>query len=276
MITVGIVGGTGYTGGELLRLAFVHPALEVTQVTSRKEVGAPLSTLWPQLEGRSALRFTAPEVETLRQCDLVFFATPNGTAMTMVPALLDAAVKVVDLSADFRLRDLDAWERWYGMPHACPELVDNAVYGLPECHRDAVREASLIANPGCYPTAVLLALVPLLERELIDPQHLIADAKSGVSGAGRKASLSVLHGEVAENFRAYGVGGHRHHRRSPSNSTSAARDQPDSPSRPIWYRCFAACKQLFMPTLRPIVKRCERRSKTVTRRIRSCIYCRRA
>ena len=210
MITVGIVGGTGYTGGELLRLAFAHPALDVTQVTSRNEVGAPLSTLWPQLEGRSALRFTAPEVETLRQCDLVFFATPNGTAMTMVPALLDAAVKVVDLSADFRLRDLDAWERWYGMPHACPELVDNAVYGLPECHRDAVREASLIANPGCYPTAVLLALVPLLERELIDPQHLIADAKSGVSGAGRKTSLSVLHGEVAENFRAYGVGGHRH------------------------------------------------------------------
>lgn len=210
MIRVGIVGGTGYTGVELLRLLALHPQAEIVAITSRSEAGVAVSDLFPSLRHRIDLRFTEPDAGRLAECDAVFFATPNGTAMTMAPALLAAGVRVIDLAADFRLRDAAEWEDWYGMPHACPELLDEAVYGLPELNRDRIAGARLIANPGCYPTAVLLGFMPLVETGLVDAGSLIADAKSGVSGAGRKASVPTLMAECGESFKAYGVSGHRH------------------------------------------------------------------
>ena len=210
MIKAGIVGGTGYTGVELLRLLAVHPAVELAVITSRGEKGLPVSTLFPNLRGRVDLAFVEPDDTMLKGCDVVFFATPNGTAMRSTPALLEAGVKVIDLAADFRLRRTEDWERWYGMPHACPDLLAEAVYGLPEVNRAAIRSARLVANPGCYPTAVQLGFLPLLEAGVVDPQSLIADAKSGVSGAGRKAEIGILLAEAGDNFKAYNVSGHRH------------------------------------------------------------------
>ncbi|HSH29629.1 MAG TPA: N-acetyl-gamma-glutamyl-phosphate reductase, partial [Thiohalobacter sp.] len=210
MIKVGVVGGTGYTGVELLRLLAPHPQVDLRAVTSRGEAGRHLADLFPNLRGHVDLVFTHPDESDLQGCDLVFFATPNGTAMQLVPELLTAGVKVIDLAADFRLRDPAEWERWYGMPHACPELLAEAVYGLPEVSRDAVRGARLVANPGCYPTAVQLGFLPLLEQGLVEPGNLIADTKSGVSGAGRKAAVGTLLAEAGENMKAYGVAGHRH------------------------------------------------------------------
>jgi len=210
MIKVGIVGGTGYTGAELLRILLRHPHARVAVITSRGEAGKAVSDLFPHLRGEFDLCFTEPEVERLGACDLVFFATPNGTAMAQTPELLARGVRVVDLAADFRLKDPAQWETWYGMPHACPHLLAEAVYGLPELHREAVRGARLIANPGCYPTAVTLGFAPLLARGLVDPGWLIADAKSGASGAGRKAETGLLMAEVGEGFKAYAVKGHRH------------------------------------------------------------------
>jgi len=210
MIRVGIVGGTGYTGVELLRLLALHPRVEIVAITSRSEAGVAVADLFPSLRHRIDLRFTEPDVGRLAECDAVFFATPNGTAMTMAPALLAAGARVIDLAADFRLRDAAEWEDWYGMPHACPDLLAEAVYGLPELNRDRIGQARLIANPGCYPTAVLLGFMPLVETGLVDLGSLIADAKSGVSGAGRKASVPTLMAECGESFKAYGVPGHRH------------------------------------------------------------------
>lgn len=210
MIKAGIVGGTGYTGVELLRLLTVHPVVELAVITSRGEKGLPVSQLFPNLRGRVELSFVEPDDAVLKACDVVFFATPNGTAMKSVPALLGAGVKVIDLAADFRLRQAGEWEQWYGMPHACPELLAEAVYGLPEVHRETIRNARLVANPGCYPTAVQLGFMPLLQAGVIDPRSLIADVKSGVSGAGRKAEVGILLGEAGDNFKAYGVAGHRH------------------------------------------------------------------
>ncbi len=210
MIKAGIVGGTGYTGVELLRLLAVHPAVELAVITSRGEKGIKVADLFPNLRGRVNLAFVEPDDAVLKECDVVFFATPNGTAMKMVPTLLKADVKVVDLAADFRLRQLVDWEQWYGMPHACPELLAEAVYGLPEVNRDAIRKARLVANPGCYPTAVQLGFLPLLEAGVIDPESLIADAKSGVSGAGRKAEVGLLLCEASDSFKAYNVPAHRH------------------------------------------------------------------
>ena len=210
MIKVGIVGGTGYTGVELLRLLAGHPAVELTAITSRSERGVPVAELFPSLRGRLDLAFVEPDETSLQDCDLVFYATPNGIAMEKVPALLETGVRIIDLAADFRLRSAEEWRLWYGMEHACPELLQEAVYGLPELNREPIRSARLVANPGCYPTAVLLGFMPLLEQGLIDPDHLIADAKSGVSGAGRKAALNTLFCEAGENFKAYGVSGHRH------------------------------------------------------------------
>jgi N-acetyl-gamma-glutamyl-phosphate reductase len=210
MIKIGIVGGTGYTGVELLRLLVNHPQVQVQTVTSRTLAGTLVSDLFSNLRGRLDLVFTEPTQENFADCDIVFFATPNGTAMQSTPDLLNRGLKVIDLAADFRLKEVAVWKKWYGMEHSCPELLNEAIYGLPEINRVDIAKARLVANPGCYPTAVLLGFLPLLKAGIIDAQHLIADAKSGVSGAGRKASISTLMGEVGESFKAYSVSGHRH------------------------------------------------------------------
>jgi N-acetyl-gamma-glutamyl-phosphate reductase len=210
VIKVGIVGGTGYTGVELLRLLAQHPEVELKAVTSRTEAGMPVSQMYPNLRGRVDLPFSEPTLQNLGECDVVFFATPNGVAMKQVPELLAHGVKIIDLAADFRLKDPAEWQQWYGMPHTSEDLLAEAVYGLPEVNREAIKTARLVANPGCYPTAVQLGFLPLLKAGLIDSQSLIADAKSGVSGAGRKAEVATLLCEAGDSFKAYGVAGHRH------------------------------------------------------------------
>ena len=210
MIKVGIVGGTGYTGVELLRLLAQHPHVELHAITSRGEAGTAVADMFPSLRGRVALQFVDPQAAALDKCDVVFFATPNGIAMGQAQSLLKAGTKIIDLAADFRIRDVAEWEKWYGMKHAAPDLVAEAVYGLPEVNRDSIRKARLVANPGCYPTAVQLGFLPLVESGLVDHSHLIADAKSGVSGAGRKAEVHTLFSEASDSFKAYGVPGHRH------------------------------------------------------------------
>ncbi|MDO9601379.1 MAG: N-acetyl-gamma-glutamyl-phosphate reductase [Rhodocyclaceae bacterium] len=210
MIKVGIVGGTGYTGVELLRLLAQHPEVSLTAITSRAEAGGAVADMFPSLRGRVELRFSDPAAAPLGDCDLVFFATPNGVAMRQTAELLQAGVRVIDLAADFRIKDIPLWEKWYGMTHAAPELVAEAVYGLPEINRQQIGGARLVANPGCYPTAVQLGFLPLIEAGCVAPDQLIADAKSGVSGAGRKAETHILYAEAADNFKAYGVAGHRH------------------------------------------------------------------
>ncbi|MEI8572677.1 N-acetyl-gamma-glutamyl-phosphate reductase [Methylomonas sp. LW13] len=210
MIRAGIVGGTGYTGVELLRILVLHPQVEVSVVTSRADAGMRVDQLYPSLRGCCDVTFSLPELDNLKDCDVVFFATPNGTAMLMAKALVELGVKVIDLSADFRIKDRHEWEKWYGMQHASPNLIAEAVYGLPEVNREQIKQARLIACPGCYPTAVQLGFLPLLEVGAIDQQYLIADVKSGVSGAGRKAEISSLMSEAGESFKAYAVAGHRH------------------------------------------------------------------
>jgi N-acetyl-gamma-glutamyl-phosphate reductase len=210
MIKAGIVGGTGYTGVELLRLLAQHPDVELTAITSRKEAGMPVAEMFPSLRGRVSLAFSTPDEAPLKSCDVVFFATPNGVAMQQTRELLDAGVKVIDLAADFRIQDITEWSKWYGMEHACPDLVAEAVYGLPEVNRDKIRGARLIANPGCYPTAVQLGFLPLVEAGVIDTAWMVADCKSGVSGAGRKAEIGALFAEASDSFKAYAVAGHRH------------------------------------------------------------------
>jgi N-acetyl-gamma-glutamyl-phosphate reductase len=209
-INVGIVGGTGYTGSELLRLLAGHPHIRVAAVTSRSEAGRQVVDAYPHLRGHYDLAFSEPDPGALADCDVVFFATPHAAAMHLVPALLDADQRVVDLSADFRLADPALWAQWYGEPHACPDLIPEAVYGLPELHREAIPEARLVACPGCYPTAVVLALMPLLAAGAVAVDGLVADAKTGVSGAGRSLKTPFLFGEMGESFKAYGVAGHRH------------------------------------------------------------------
>ena len=210
MLKIGIVGGTGYTGVELLRILSQHPEANIQAITSRKEAGIGVAELFPNLRGRISLKFCDPAEAGLEKCDVVFFATPNGIAMQQTRSLLAAGVRVIDLAADFRIKDVAVWEKWYGMSHACPDLVAEAVYGLPEINRDKIRSARLIANPGCYPTAVQLGFLPLIEAGIVDLDHLIADVKSGVSGAGRNAEIHTLFAEAADNFKAYGVAGHRH------------------------------------------------------------------
>ena len=210
MINVGIVGGTGYTGVELLRLLSQHPAVKLRAITSRKEAGLPVAEMYPSLRGHVDLAFVSPDDAGLNQCDVVFFATPHGVAMAQARDLLAAGVKVIDLAADFRLRNTAEFEQWYGMPHSCPDLLEESVYGLPELNREAIKRARLIGNPGCYPTSVQLGFAPLLKAGLIEPTGLIANCASGVSGAGRKAEVHTLMAEVSDNFKAYGVKGHRH------------------------------------------------------------------
>ncbi len=238
-IRIGIVGGTGYTGVELLRLLAQHPHCELAAITSRKEAGTGVAEMFPNLRGRVALKFSDPDKAGLKACNLVFFATPNGVAMEQARALVDNGVRIIDIAADFRIRDVALWEQWYGVKHACPDLVAEAVYGLPEVNREKIREARIVANPGCYPTAVQLGLLPLVEAGIADLDHLIADAKSGVSGAGRKAEVYTLLAEASDNFKAYGVPGHRHHPEITQGLTRAA-------GRPV--------NLVFVPHLTPMIR----------------------
>lgn len=210
-VNVGIVGGTGYTGVELLRLLANHPQVSLKVITSRSNAGQAVAEMYPNLRGKVDLRFTEPSIESYRQCDLIFFATPNATAMHQVEELLDAGIRVIDLAADFRIKDLNVWSKWYGTTHVSPKSVEQAVYGLPEMNREQIRDARLVANPGCYVTAVTLGLLPLLKHGLINPSTIVADCKSGVSGAGRSASLATAMCEVSESVKAYAVAGHRHY-----------------------------------------------------------------
>lgn len=209
-IKVGIIGGTGYTGVELLRLLVSHAAVEIVLITSRSEAGKAVADLYPSLRGHSDLVFTKPDSAAYQQCDVVFSATPNGIAMQHARQLMEQGVKLIDLAADFRLKDVATWEHWYGMQHACPELVESSVYGLPELNREQIKTANIVANPGCYPTAVTLGMLPLMQAGLVDTSRLIADAKSGVTGAGRGAAVANLFSEVSDSFKAYAASGHRH------------------------------------------------------------------
>ncbi|MBJ9984483.1 N-acetyl-gamma-glutamyl-phosphate reductase [Acinetobacter sp. S40] len=213
VVSVGIVGGTGYTGVELLRLLLRHPQVTVQILTSRTEAGKRVADMFPSLRGHTELEFSDLNLDSLKQCDVVFFATPHGVAMQHAKELVAAHTKVIDLAADFRLQNLEQFEKWYGLQHSCPDILKDSAYGLSELNRENIKKAHVIGNPGCYPTTVQLGLAPLLksEQDLIDPSSIIIDAKSGVSGAGRKASMGMIYSENADNFKAYGVNGHRHH-----------------------------------------------------------------
>jgi len=210
MVRVGIIGASGYTGAELARILCNHPEVELTAATSRQYAGKPLSQVFPSLQGRADILCEDLQVEALvERADFFFTAVPHQTAMNIVPQLVAAGKKVVDLSADFRIHDAQVYEQWY-QAHSATDLLVTAVYGLPELHRTAIRKAQLVANPGCYPTSVILGLAPLLKGGLVDPATIIIDSKSGVSGAGRTAQVGSLYCEVADGFKAYKVGEHRH------------------------------------------------------------------
>nr|WP_313091131.1 N-acetyl-gamma-glutamyl-phosphate reductase [Moraxella sp. CTOTU48268] len=215
MIKVGIVGGTGYTGVELIRLLSRHPQAQVTMLTSRSEAGRRVDDMFPSLRGVTDLTFSDLDEKKLAACDVVFFATPHGVAMKHARFLTENGTKVIDLAADFRLQSLQDFETWYKLEHACPDILKDAVYGLPEVNRDAIAKAKVIGNPGCYPTTAILGLKPLIDAQnsqqqaLIEP-WIIIDAKSGVSGAGRQAKMNLLFSETSDSFSAYGVAGHRH------------------------------------------------------------------
>jgi N-acetyl-gamma-glutamyl-phosphate reductase len=242
VIKVAIVGGTGYTGVELLRLLVRHPQVELAAITSRAQAGTPVAELFPSLRGHCDLAFSDPHVEQLAECDLVFFATPHGVAQAQVPELIARGVRVIDLSADFRLVDIPAWEQWYGQAHACPELAEQAVYGLPEVNRAQIKTAQLLACPGCYPTAIQLGFIPLLEAGAVDAQSLIANAASGASGAGRQGKIDLLLAENSDNFRAYAASGHRH---LPEIEQGLRRVQPAD---------TAEARVTFVPHLLPTVR----------------------
>lgn len=242
MINVGIVGGTGYTGVALLRLLVKHPHVNLKMITSRSEEGVAVADMFSGLRGYTDVRFSVPDVNALSKCDLVFFATPNGTAMQMVPALIEKGVRVIDLAADFRLKDPQDWQQWYGCEHACTDLLKEAVYGLPEVNRAQLQNARLVANPGCYPTATTLGFLPLIESGLLATDSLIADCKSGASGAGREAKVASLFAEVSDSFKAYAVPGHRHLPEITQNLTELA---PDG-SQPI--------NLTFVPHLLPTLR----------------------
>ncbi|MDR2160574.1 MAG: N-acetyl-gamma-glutamyl-phosphate reductase [Desulfovibrio sp.] len=213
LVRVGLVGVTGYTGMELARLLAVHPSFRLAAVTSRQEAGQTLAEVYPFLQGFAVgdLVVSLPDADALADaCDLIFLAVPHGAAMSIAAELLARGRKVVDLSADFRLRDTAVYEKWYGREHSLADALAEAVYGLPELYADRIAAASLVANPGCYPTAAILGLYPALARKLIDPDDIVIDAKSGVSGAGRGPVLGSLFCEVQDSFRAYSLGSHRH------------------------------------------------------------------
>ena len=225
MIKVGVIGGTGYTGVELLRLLAVHPEVSVEVITSRSEAGKSVADLYPNLRGHLDIAFSQPDIDAFKSCDVVFSATPNGVLMNYARELVDSGVKLIDLAADFRIQDIETWEQWYGMEHACPELVAEAVYGMPEMNREKIKEAQIIANPGCYVTATTLALLPLVQHHAINLDGIVVDAKSGVTGAGRGASVGTLFSEVTDSFKAYGVMGHRHHPEITQNLSVTAKQK---------------------------------------------------
>lgn len=237
-MNIGIVGATGYTGAELLRLLAQHPEAKINIVTSRGEQGKPVSDIFPNLRGIVDLKFEAPDADGLKNCDVVFFATPHGVAMSQARELIGYGVKIIDLAADFRLKNTEVFKHWYKLDHSCPDILQNAVYGLPELHREAIRKAQVIGNPGCYPTSIQLGFTPLLQHKLVDPAHLIANSASGVTGAGRKASIGSLFSETSDNFKAYGVTGHRH---SPEINEQLQRIEPQS-------------RVLFVPHLIPSLR----------------------
>lgn len=211
MIKAAIIGGTGYTGAELLRLLAQHPQVELVAISSRAEAGRSVTELFPNLRGHYDLVFEDPKDIDFAEMDVVFFATPHGVAQATVPDVLSSGTRIIDLSADFRIRDQALWEQWYGQPHQCPELISDAVYGLPEVNRAEIKDAQLIACPGCYPTSVQLGLLPLLKHEgAVNLNTIVASAASGVTGAGRQASVGTLFSEVSDSFHAYKVEGHRH------------------------------------------------------------------
>lgn len=210
MLKVGVVGASGYTGIELVKLLIAHPEVKLVAVTSNAEQGKPVAEIFPALRLQTELSFYPHDTPLLMECDVIFFASPHATAMHQIPHLYAEGKRIIDLSADFRIKDAQLWQEWYGVEHACPELLAEAVYGLPELNREAIKSARLVANPGCYPTAVSLALMPLLKENAISLDNIIADAKSGVSGAGRQAKIANLYAEANESFKAYGVSGHRH------------------------------------------------------------------
>lgn len=240
-IKAGIVGGTGYTGVELLRLLAAHPNVDLKAITSRTEAGTPVAAMFPNLRGHVDLSFQTPEDANLGACDVVFFATPHGVAMQQARELLDQGVRIIDLAADFRLQDLDAFQQWYKIPHACPDILQQSAYGIPELNRDAIAKARVVGNPGCYPTTVLLGLAPLYAqgRSLTDGSRIIADCKSGVSGAGRTPAVGTLFAEASDTFKAYGMPGHRHHPEITEHLTAVAGRDVDV---------------LFVPHLVPMVR----------------------
>ncbi|MFT6388892.1 MAG: N-acetyl-gamma-glutamyl-phosphate reductase [Cellvibrionaceae bacterium] len=242
MVDVGIVGATGYTGAELLRLLIIHPEVNVKIITSRSEAGVSIAELYPHLRGYCDLRFVEPDTDSLANCDLVFFATPHGVAHSMVPELYAKGVRIIDLSADFRIQDADLWEQWYGQKHGCKQLLPKAIYGLPEVNRRSIVDAQLIACPGCYPTSVQLGFLPLIENDLVQADQLIANSASGASGAGRQAKVDNLLTEVSDSFKAYASSGHRH---QPEIEQGLRRVQPEN---------SVAAKLTFVPHLLPIIR----------------------
>jgi N-acetyl-gamma-glutamyl-phosphate/LysW-gamma-L-alpha-aminoadipyl-6-phosphate reductase len=210
-LRIGIIGGTGYVGGELLRLLLLHPHVEVTMVTSRQSAGEYVFNVHPNLRGLTELKFVPQDVTELQaNCDLVFTATPHGGSVNLVPKLLEAGLKVIDMSADFRLKNPDDYEKWYGWKHANPQLLKEAAYGLPELHRQEIKSARLVACPGCMATATILALAPVIKAELVEKNRIVVDAKIGSSGAGSKPSIASHHPERFGGVRPYKVAGHRH------------------------------------------------------------------
>ncbi|MBL8311324.1 MAG: N-acetyl-gamma-glutamyl-phosphate reductase [Burkholderiales bacterium] len=236
---VGIVGGTGYTGVELLRMLTLHPHATVSMITSRKDAGTRLDSMFPSLRGRCDLEFSDTATADLTTCDVVFYATPHGVAMADAPKLTAAGVKIIDLAADFRFKDLAVFEKWYKLPHSCPDLAATAAYGLVELNRDAIRSANIVGNPGCYPTTMQLGFYPLLKAGVIDAGRLIADCASGVSGAGKKADMDLIFSEASDNFKAYNVSGHRH--------------QPETEAR-LREMTGETVRLIFTPHLTPMIR----------------------